>query len=130
MLRLVFGFLLMGLATQVLAEACLIESTDDQLPVRMCQQNINIPDTLFKDSFCQPHIPDREFNISFMESCPTGAYGICDNAQSEGVAYRQAIHYYSNPDDQPMLQGYCEQFSKGNWRSPDSSDQKAGTDDN
>lgn len=111
-------YLLLSLSTTAGAAACLIESNDDQPPIRMCQQNINIPAQLFNNSFCQPQLPERSFDITFVDNCPTGAYGICDNAQSEGVAYRQAIHYYSEPDDRPVLQAYCEQFSQGQWRTP------------
>jgi len=118
MKRIMTLLILLGISTGSLAAACLIESNDDQVPIRMCQQNISIPPQLFEDSFCQPQIAERSFDISFVEQCPEGAYGICDNAQSEGVAYRQAIHYYSEPGDQPVLQAYCEQFSQGQWRTP------------
>src|SRR5690554_7691351 len=100
MKRIMALLILLGISTRSLAAACLIESNDDQVPIRMCQQNISIPPQLFEDSFCQPQIAERSFDISFVEQCPEGAYGICDNAQSEGVAYRQAIHYYSEPGDQ------------------------------
>jgi len=43
MLRSFTALILLSLGAQALADACLIESTDDQLPVRMCQQNISIP---------------------------------------------------------------------------------------
>jgi hypothetical protein len=129
MLRLLSIAVLLGLAPQALADACLIESSDDQVAIRMCQQNINIPPQLFKSSFCQPQIAERSFDVSFMDSCPAGAYGVCDDARSEGVAYRQAIHYYSDPADQPVLQAYCEKFSQGEWRTQESADQKGGGDD-
>lgn len=129
MLRSFTALILLSLGAQALADACLIESTDDQLPVRMCQQNISIPPQLFNDSFCQPQISERSFAVSFMDSCPAGAYGICDNARSEGVAYRQAIHYYSDPDDQAVLKAWCEQFSDGQWRTPEQIDQKEGAGD-
>lgn len=118
MLRCLFTFVLLCLGTAAHATACLIESNDDALPIRMCQQNISIPPQLFTDSFCQPQIAERSFDISFLEQCPEGAYGICDDAQSEGVAYRQSIHYYSEPGDEPVLKAYCEQFSQGRWRTP------------
>lgn len=111
-------YLLLGISTTAGAAACLIESNDELTPVRLCQQNISIPPQLFNDSFCQPQLTERSFAISFIEQCPAGAYGICDNARSQGVAYRQAIHYYSEPNDQPVLQAYCEQFSQGQWRTP------------
>src|SRR5690554_4566835 len=98
-MRLASLLLLACLSMDVLAEACLIESSDDQLTVRMSQQNISIPAKLFRDSFCQPQIPDRSFEVSFVERCPKGAYGICDSALSDSVTYRQSIHYYSEPDD-------------------------------
>lgn len=115
--RLLFLALLL-INTAAHSAACLIESNDDQVPIRLCQQNINIPPQLFKDSFCQPQIAERSFDIQFVESCPTGAYGICTGARSEGVAYRQSIHYYSEPDDEPVLKAYCEQFSDGQWQRP------------
>ncbi len=130
MLRLFSVVLLLGLAGQAMADACLIESNDDQLPVRMCQQNISIPAQLFKGSFCQPQIAERSFDVSFLDSCPQGAYGICDEARSEGVGYRQSIHYYSDPDDQPVLKAYCEQFSHGQWRSLETNTQNGGGGDN
>lgn len=131
MLRSFTTILLVGLATQALADACLIESNDDQLPIRMCQQNISIPQQLFRDSFCQPQIAERSFEVSFIDSCPEGAYGLCADAQSEGVAYRQAIHYYSDPADAPVLKAYCEQFSHGQWQTPEQpGNQNGGAGDN
>lgn len=114
-LRLLSLFPLCLLSTLAMAEACLIESNDDQLPIRMCQQNLTIPAQLFSDSFCQPQIPDRSFQVQMLKQCPEGAYGICQGARSEGVAYQQSIHYYSDPDDAPVLQAYCEQISQGRW---------------
>ncbi|SDT11866.1 hypothetical protein SAMN05216421_2940 [Halopseudomonas xinjiangensis] len=101
------------------AEACLIESNDDGLPIRMCQQNISIPPHLFESSFCQPEIPQRTFHVSMVDACPTEAYGICEGSRTEGVAYQQSIHYYSEPDDAPVLRAYCEKISQGVWRFPD-----------
>lgn len=130
MKRYLIFFILLSTSTAVYSEACLIESNDDDLPIRMCQQNISIPPHLFRDSFCQPQIAERSFEVSYLDNCPEGAYGVCDNARSEGVAYRQAIHYYSEPDDQPVLKAYCKQFSDGQWRSPTpATDQNGGGDD-
>lgn len=131
MARRLILFVLLTSSAAVQAAACLIESNDEQLPIRMCQQNISIPAQLFEGSFCQPLIPDRRFEVRMLESCPEGAYGVCDKARSEGVAYRQAIHYYSDPDDQPVLKAYCEQFSDGQWLTPETStDQNGGGGDN
>ena len=126
MVRRLILFVLLCSSTAVQATACLIESNDDELPIRMCQQNISIPVQLFESSFCQPQIPERSFDVSMLENCPAGAYGVCDNARSEGVGYRQAIHYYSDPDDQPVLQAYCEQFSNGQWLTPGPADDQNG----
>ncbi|SDU33678.1 hypothetical protein [Halopseudomonas salegens] len=100
------------------AGACLIESDDDQLPIRLCQQNMTIPDNLFHDSFCQPQIPERSFSITEVESCPAGAYGVCVGARTEGVGYQQSIYYYSDADDAKYLQVYCEDVSDGEWQVP------------
>lgn len=113
------SMMLCAIGTQALAQqACLITSSDAELPIRMCQQNISIPDTLFSSSFCQPQIPDRTFNIDFMDQCPTGAYGICEGAKAQGVAYEQSIHYYSDATDAPVLKAYCERISEGTWQEP------------
>lgn len=114
-----FAMLLCAFGTQASAQqACLITSNDDELPIRICQQNISIPDTLFSSSFCQPQIPDRTFNIDFVDHCPTGAYGVCEGAKAQGVAYQQSIYYYSDASDAPVLKAYCERISKGTWQEP------------
>lgn len=100
------------------AQACIIESNDDEMPIRLCQQNISIPRQLFEDSFCQPQIPDRSFEVTLVDACPTGAYGICQGAHTQGVAYQQSIHYYSDAADAPVLSAYCEEISKGSWKTP------------
>lgn len=115
---LLFAVSMILFSPQILAEACIITSDDDELPIRMCQQNISIPETLFNNSFCQPQIPDRRFDITLLDTCPAGAYGICQGAKAQGVAYEQSIHYYSDPADAPVLKGYCEQISKGVWQDP------------
>lgn len=104
----------------ILASACLIESNDDQLPIRLCQANRTIPDGLFEQQFCQPQIPDRSFQIQMLDACPEGAYGVCAGAHTEGVGYQQDIHYYSDAEDAPVLQAYCEQISQGQWQTPSS----------
>jgi len=119
-MRLPLCILLLCLLPRLLlADACLIESTDDGVAIRMCQQNLSIPPQLFRDSFCQPQIHQREFRVDMLESCPDGAYGICQQASSEGVAYHQSIHYYSDPDDAPYLKVWCEQHSQGSWLEPE-----------
>lgn len=116
---------LLCISANLYANACLIESDDAQEPIRLCQENISIPENLFQDSFCQPVIPDRSFVINQIKSCPAGAYGVCEGARTEGVAYQQSIHYYSNPSDAPVLKAYCEQISQGQWIEPTGSAQTA-----
>ncbi|WP_373186997.1 NADH:ubiquinone oxidoreductase [Halopseudomonas sp.] len=114
-----FALALSAISSHALAQACVITSSDKELPIRMCQQNISIPETLFTSSFCQPQIPDRSFNIDFVRNCPSGAYGICRGAKAEGIAYEQSIHYYSDAADAPVLAAYCEKISKGTWLEPE-----------
>ncbi|GAA6132333.1 NADH:ubiquinone oxidoreductase [Halopseudomonas sabulinigri] len=117
-----FAFVLPALALMLVnatawAQACLIESTDQQVPIRLCQQNMTIPKQLFSNNFCHPNIPDRTFAISMIDECPEGAYGSCTGAHTEGVGYQQTIHYYSDADDAPVLKAYCEKVSNGVWQS-------------
>lgn len=116
--RPLFTALLSIVSVEALAQACVVTSNDNELPIRMCQQNISIPETLFTGSFCQPKIPDRSFDIEFVDTCPTGAYGVCAGARAEGVGYEQSIHYYSDAGDAPVLKAYCEKISKGTWQEP------------
>ena len=104
--------------THAWAQACLIVSTDQKVPIRMCQQNMTIPQHLFADNFCHPQIPDRSFEITMVDECPAEAYGICAGSHTDGVGYQQSIFYYSDPNDAPVLKAYCEKVSKGAWQSP------------
>lgn len=116
--------LLCGLlvSTNLWAQACLIESSDQKLPVRLCQQNMTIPKNLFSANFCHPQIPDRSFAISMVDACPEGAYGVCEGSRTNGVGYQQSIYYYSDADDAPVLKAYCEKVSQGEWRQPAEAD--------
>lgn len=116
--RLLTPILLLCLTAEVQAAACLIESDDDQQPIRLCQENINIPQKLFTENFCRPNIPDRSFAISTVEACPDDAYGVCEGSRTEGVGYQQSIYYYSNATDAPVLKAYCEKISQGRWVEP------------
>lgn len=95
--------------------ACLIESADELPAIRLCQENISIPSSLFGAGFCKPEIPDRVLKVKMLEACPQGAYSKCEGAETSGVGYRQSIFYYSEQDDAPVLAAYCEQISKGRW---------------
>lgn len=110
--------ILLAVSAEVQAQACLIESDDDHEPIRLCQENLTIPQNLFETSFCHPDIPERSFRIESVDKCPTGYYGICEGARAQGVGYQQSIHYYSNANDAPVLKAYCEQISQGKWVEP------------
>lgn len=107
---------LLLISSELWAQACLIESTDQKVPIRLCQENMTIPKDLFSDNFCHPQIPDRTFAVSMVDACPEGFYGICQGARTEGVAYQQSIHYYSDAGDAPVLKAYCEKVSQGVWQ--------------
>lgn len=111
------GFLLLiyAMAGQVWAEGCVIHSQDDRIEVKICQQNRNIPTELFRSGFCQPNLPGHEVEVTFVEQCPAGAFGICRNAQVSNMPYRQDIHYYGVASDARFLQPACEQTSSGAW---------------
>ncbi|TLX56448.1 NADH:ubiquinone oxidoreductase [Stutzerimonas nosocomialis] len=105
-------------SSQVWAEACIIHSQGERVDVKLCQENRSIPAELFRTGFCQPQIPGQEVEVEFVEQCPTGAFGICENAQVSNIAYRQDIHYYGVDTDARFLKPACEQNSQGTWLAP------------
>ncbi len=102
-------------AADVMAEACVINSHDDRVAVKLCQANINIPAELFRTGFCQPQLKDHEVEVEFVDQCPDGAFGVCRNAQVSNMPYRQDIHYYGIASDARFLQPACEQNNQGSW---------------
>ena len=108
-----------GVAQQAMAEACVIRSHDDRVAVTLCQANGNIPNELFRSGFCQPQLKDQQVDVEFVESCPSGAFGICRDAQVSNLPYRQDIHYYGVASDGRFLRPACEQNSGGHWESGD-----------
>ncbi len=97
------------------AEGCVIHSYDERIEVKLCQQNRTIPAELFRSGFCQPELPGQEVEITFVDQCPTGAFGVCRNAQVSNMPYRQDIHYYGIASDARFLQPACEQTNNGEW---------------
>jgi len=71
--------LLPGLA---LAEACVVHSQAERLDVKVCQENRNIPATLFREGFCQPQLQGQTVEVEFVAQCPKGAHGVCQNARA------------------------------------------------
>ncbi|UPQ82780.1 MULTISPECIES: NADH:ubiquinone oxidoreductase [Pseudomonas] len=107
--------LLLGSVGQAWAEGCIIHSQDERIEVKLCQQNRTIPAELFRSGFCQPQLKDQKVEVTFVEQCPGGAFGICRNAQVSNMPYRQDIFYYGVASDARFLQPACEQTSSGEW---------------
>lgn len=99
------------------AEACVVHSRGDRLDVKVCQQNRSIPAKLFHDGFCQPQLKDQKVEVTYADSCPSGAFGVCSNAQVPNSPYRQDIHYYGVASDARFLQPFCESQSNGQWQT-------------
>lgn len=108
-------FLLPGLA---LGEACVVHSQAERLDVQLCQENRNIPTTLFREGFCRPQLQGQTVEVEFVERCPEGAYGICQGARSGGMPYQQDIHYYGVASDALYLQPACTSQYQGQWIEP------------
>lgn len=101
-----------------LAEACVVHSQAERLDVKVCQENRNIPATLFREGFCQPQLQGQKVEVAFVEHCPEGAYGICQGAQAGSGLYRQDIHYYGVASDAAYLQPACTSQYQGKWIEP------------
>ncbi|KAF1054598.1 MAG: hypothetical protein GAK43_00789 [Stenotrophomonas maltophilia] len=109
--------LLTALPSLALAQACTVHSHNDEVDVKVCQQNVNIPQKLFQDGFCKPQLKDQKVEVTYAETCPSGAFGVCHNAQVQNMPYRQDIHYYGVASDARFLQPFCESQSHGQWES-------------
>ncbi|VXD04753.1 NADH:ubiquinone oxidoreductase [Pseudomonas sp. 8Z] len=107
--------LLPGLA---LADACVVRSQAERLDVKVCQQNHNIPSKLFREGFCQPQLKGQTVEVEFVEQCPSGAYGVCQQAHVGSGLYRQDIHYYGVASDAAYLQPACTGQYQGKWIKP------------
>ncbi|WP_088236487.1 NADH:ubiquinone oxidoreductase [Pseudomonas viridiflava] len=120
-IKLSAGLALMLLALssgETWAQACLVHSQAERLDVKVCQENINIPADLFHDSFCQPQLAGQKTEVAYPQECPTGAFGVCRNAQVANMPYREHIHYYGVASDALYLKPFCEGQSKGQWITP------------
>ncbi|WP_263143595.1 NADH:ubiquinone oxidoreductase [Pseudomonas sp. RIT-PI-AD] len=106
---------LFGLSSQAFAEACVVHSQGDQVDVKICQQNVNIPKQMFHDGFCQPQLKGQKVDVSYAEQCPAGSFGVCRNARVGSTPYQQDIHYYGVASDAHYLKPFCEKQSKGKW---------------
>ena len=112
------GMILATSAGSAWAEACLVHSQAERLDVKVCQANRNIPPKLFHDGFCQPQLAGQKTDVTFLKQCPTGAFGICSNAQVANMPYREDIHYYGIASDAQYLKPFCEGQSQGKWLVP------------
>lgn len=114
-MRAIVTLWLLGCAGHVWAEACVVHSEGQQVEVKLCQQNRTIPTNLFRSGFCAPQLKGQKVEVSFVEQCPTGAFGECRNARVQGTPYQQDIHYYGVATDARYLKPACEQQNKGVW---------------
>lgn len=107
--------ILSGFALNAFAQACLIESSSEQLTIKLCQQNRTIPKHLFETGFCQPDLAGQTTEVTFLENCPSDYFGICQQATTAGTPYQQDIFYYGVASDSRFLQPACEQQNNGTW---------------
>jgi len=114
-MRSLFFILLALLPMQIFAQACIVETQSAQVKVKVCQQNRTIPEHLFRSGFCKPQLAGQKTEVTFVDRCPTGAFGVCRNSQSSGVPYQQDIYYYGVEDDTRFLKPACERQNKGVW---------------
>src|SRR5690554_784519 len=114
-MRACYAFLLLLISQNILAQACIIESVNEQVEVKICEQNNNIPEKLFKTGFCEPQLKGHKPTVTFVDDCPSGSFDICRSAQSVGVPYQQDIYYYGVATDALYLKPACEQQSQGTW---------------
>jgi len=118
-MRLMGLSLLLALCSgEVFAQACVVHTTSTRLDVKVCQQNRSIPEKLFADGCCQPNLAGQTVDVQYVDQCPTGAFGVCSNAQVANMPYRQDIHYYGVATDAAYLKPFCEAQSQGNWLKP------------
>ena len=111
--------LLLAMTTgQVWGQACLVHSQAERLDVKVCQENRTIPPKLFHDGFCQPQLVGQKTEVQFLEQCPSGAFGVCNNALVANMPYREDIHYYGIASDAAYLKPFCEGQSQGKWLAP------------
>src|SRR5690606_40384902 len=112
--------LCMLLATgQALAEACIVTSSGAGVEVKVCQDNINIPTELFRSGYCQPQLAGQVVRVEFVEQCPSGAFGICRNAEASNFSYRQNIHYYGVAGQPRNWRRRGELSTKAQWPETD-----------
>ncbi|SDJ05170.1 hypothetical protein SAMN05216588_1373 [Pseudomonas flavescens] len=96
-------------------DACVVHSQAERLDVKVCQQNRNIPPNLFRNGFCKPELKGQKTQVSFVEQCPSGAFGVCRGAKVLNTPYQQDIHYYGVAKDANYLKPFCERQSRGVW---------------
>ncbi len=108
----------MSVSLQAFAQACVVHSQGDHLDVKVCQENRNIPEHLFTEGFCRPQLKDQKVEVTYVDRCPAGAFGICNDAHVDNMPYRQDVHYYGVASDARFLKPFCETRSAGKWTTP------------
>lgn len=114
-MRRCFAWLLLCLSSLAHGEACVVHTSGERVEVKVCQQNRSIPPEMFRSGFCQPQLKGQQVEVSFVEQCPSGAFGVCRNAKAGGMPYQQDIYYYGVASDAQLLKPYCEKHSRGVW---------------
>jgi len=115
-----WGLLLVLLTSaEAWAQACVVHSQAERLDIKLCQQNDNIPEKLFREGFCQPSLPGQKIEVTYLDHCPAGAFGVCSDARVENMPYRQDIFYYGVATDAAYLKPFCEKKSQGRWHLPE-----------
>ena len=110
-----FALFLFFLPLLAQAEACIVHSKGKQVEVKLCQQNVSIPPQMFHDNFCQPQLAEQTVEVTFVEQCPSGAFGACRNARVTNFTYTEDLHYYGVASDGRVLKLACEQQYQGVW---------------
>jgi hypothetical protein len=116
-MRRCIALCLLALPLLAQAEACVVHSIGKQVDVKLCQQNVSIPAQMFHDNFCQPQLSGQKVEVSFVEQCPTGAFGACHNARVTNLTYLEDLYYYGVASDARVLKVACEQQYKGVWEA-------------
>lgn len=103
---------------QAWAQACVVHTKGEHVDVKVCQENLTIPERLFREGFCKPELKEQKTDVTYVEHCPAGAFGVCSDAHVDNMPYRQNIHYYGLASDGRFLKPFCELHSQGHWQVP------------
>ena len=100
--------------SNVLADACLLESKQGEYPNKSCMQNAGTPVSIFKD-FCNG-AGDESNTITMLPDCPGESIALCE-IKLNGLDGKFVQHIYTST----LVQAYklsCENnmVGKGVWK--------------